>query len=270
MGQWNDQRLALLSHFVIQAMPVQKTPAIVIRIHPLGEYDRIVTFYTAHFGKVRAVGRGARRPRSRLGGSLELLNHGTLVYFERPNKDLHVINDFDVTTAFDGIKADFERTSYACYLAELVNAIEPSESVNQSVFQLLKSSFEGLAQVDDVPLFTRAFELHLLELAGFAPQLTHCVDCRKPIPNVPKAVFSSNLGGLLCADCADRDARAVTISRGSCELMKQLQKSDFDRLHRFRASTLNHRELKRVLVEFISYHTERSLKSLAFIEEVGV
>ena len=105
-------------------MPVQKTHAIVIRSYPLGEFDKIIIFYTADFGKVRAVARGVKRPKSRFGGSLELLNCGSLVFFERPNKDLQIVNDFDLIDAFDGIKADFDRTIYGCYLAELVDAIE--------------------------------------------------------------------------------------------------------------------------------------------------
>ena len=40
-------------------MPVRETEAMVIRSHPLGESDRIVTFLTRAAGKVRAVAKGA-------------------------------------------------------------------------------------------------------------------------------------------------------------------------------------------------------------------
>ena len=249
-------------------MPVQKTQAIVIRSFPLGEFDKIITFYTADFGKVRAVARSIRRPKSRFGGSLELLNLGTLVFFERPNKDLHAINDFDLIDAFDGIKADFDRTTYGCYLAELVDATEfAGQAVDQSVFHLLRYGFETLTQIGDVPLLARAFELQFLGLAGYAPQLWRCVVCAEAFHG-PTVSFSSRLGGLLCANCEGQDAKVSTISRGSCELMKQLQKLDLSYLSRFRASNLNHRELKFFLSNFISYHTERTLKSLKFLEDI--
>ena len=248
-------------------MPVQKTSAIVIRFFPLGEFDKIITFYTADFGKIRAVARGVRRPKSRFGGSLELLNYGTLVFFERPNKDLQIINDFDLIDPFDGIKADFDRTTYGCYLAELVDAIESDHSMNQRIFHLLRRAFETLAQIDDIPLFARAFELQLLGLGGYAPQLSRCVSCSDAFRG-STLHFSSRLGGLLCVECAGQDANAMSIARGSCELMKQLQKSGLSRLGRLRASSLNHRELKFVLSTFISYHTERSLKSLEFIKNL--
>jgi len=259
-----------IHHFVVPfyyQMPVQKTHAIVIRTFPLGEFDKIITFYTADFGKVRAVARSIRRPKSRFGGSLELLNYGTLLFFERPNRDLQIVNNFDLIDAFDGIKADFDRTVYGCYLAELIDAIESERSINRNVFELLRGAFDTLGDVHDITLLARAFELKFLDLTGYAPQLSHCVVCASPVLN-PTLLFSSRLGGLLCTGCADKDTNAVPIVRGSCELMKQIRKSDLRYLTRLRASDRNHRELKSVLSSFISYHTERTLKSLKLIENL--
>ena len=126
-----------------------------------------------------------------------------------------------------------------------------------------------MTHVDDIALFARTFELQLLGLAGFSPQLSHCVACTHAFQD-PSLHFSSRLGGILCMRCRDRDASAISISRGSCQLMQQLQKSSLSRLGRFRASNLNHRELKFVLATFISYHIERDLKSLKFIDNVNI
>ncbi len=246
-------------------MPVQKTRAIVIRTYPLGEYDKIIVFYTADFGKVRAVARGVKRPKSRFGGSLELMNFGSLLFFERPNKDLHIVNDFDLIDAFDGIKEDFDRTTYGFYLAELVDTVESDQSVDQKTFSLLQQGFSLLALNDDSALLARAFEIKLLDTAGFAPQLSCCVSCTSLLSNATLR-FSPSLGGLLCTNCEYQDGNALPLARGSCELMKHLRKCDLTQLNRVRASKFNHRQLQSVLSSFISYHTERTLKSLALIE----
>lgn len=251
----------------IGKMPVQKTHAIVIRSFSLGEYDKIITLYTANFGKVRAVARGSRRPKNRFGGSLELFNCGMLVFFERPHKDLQIINNFDLIDTFDDIKADFDRTAYACYLAELVDSIESEHSADENIFNLLRYAFNTLGDVADLRLFARAFELKFLDLAGYAPQLSYCVVCDLPTEHHPLH-FSPRLGGLLCGECLGMDTDARTIVRGSCELMKHLRKSDLADLNRLRASERNHSEIKLVLSRFIAYHTERTLKSLAFIENI--
>ena len=73
---------------------------------------------------------------------------------------------------------------------------------------------------------------------------------------------------MLCGDCKNRDGAAFTIAPGSCELLKMLRQSEWERFNRIRASIRNHQELKRVLGNFIEHYTERNLKSLRFIENV--
>ncbi len=249
-------------------MPIQKTDAIVIRSYPFGEHHKIIIFYTSDFGKVRTAAYGVRGPKSRFGGSLELLNHGTLVFSERPNKDLRTVQEFDLIDAFDGVKEDFERTTYGCYLAELVNAIESDQTANRGVFRLLQHGFDGLSRVDDIALLARGFELKLLDIAGFAPQLSQCVACSSQ-PSGAALRFSTRLGGLLCENCEHHDSSAPQLARGSCELMKYLRTCDLARLDRVQASKLNHRQLRLALSRFISYHTELTLKSLELIEDLN-
>jgi GTP-binding protein Era len=67
-------------------VPLHSTEAIVIGGHDLAEADRIVVFYTNAAGKVRVVAQGARRLRSRFGGSLQLFTEGRLVYFGDPTR----------------------------------------------------------------------------------------------------------------------------------------------------------------------------------------
>ncbi len=258
-------------------MPAQKTQAIVIRAFPLREAHKIITFYTPDYGKVKAVAYGVKSPKSKLSGSLELLNHGMLLFNYRENKDLQSLTGFDLIEGFDGIRTDLTRITYGCYLAELVDAIASEGDANPKVFELLRSTYYFLADTDDVPLLARAFEIKFLDLVGYAPQLSQCANCGSivtpsPLQNSQSLVlvmlFSVQHGGLLCGRCQHRDTSAFSIAPGSCELLKNLRKSEFSKLSRIRASERNHRELKLILGSFIQYHTERSLKSLKFIESV--
>ena len=257
-------------------MPAQKTQAIVIRAFPLREAHKIITFYTPDFGKVKAVAYGVKSPKSRLSGSLELLNHGMLLFNYRENRDLQSLSGFDLIEGFDGIRTDFARITYGCYLAELVDAIASEGDANPDIFELLRRTYQFLTDTDDVPLLARVFEIKFLDLAGYGPQLSQCAHCgtvvnAPPVKNTQGAsviLFSVRHGGLLCGNCQHRDISGFSIAPGSCELLKTLRKSELSKLSRIRASTRNHRELKLVLGSFIQYHTERSLKSLKFIESV--
>ncbi len=257
-------------------MPLQKTQAIVIRTFPLRESHKIITFYTPDFGKVKAVAYGVKSPKSKLSGSLELLNHGMLLFNYRENRDLQNLTGFDLIEGFDGIRTDFARITYGCYLAELVDAIASEGDANPEIFDLLRNTYQFLTDTDYVALLARVFEIKFLDLAGYAPQLSQCANCgavvtASPVKNTqstPMMFFSVRHGGLLCGDCQHRDTSAFSIAPGSCELLKTLRQSELDKLSRIRASTRNQRELKLVLSSFIQYHTERNLKSLKFIESV--
>ena len=253
-------------------MAAQKTEAIVIRTFPLKEFHKIITFYTPDFGKVKAVAYGVKSPKSKLGGSLELLNHGTLLFQHRENRELQNITDFNLINGFDAIRADFTRITYGCYFAELVDSIASEGITSPEIFDLLRITYQFLAHADDVPLLARGFEIKFIDCAGYAPELSRCVHCGLDVQGATAdrfgIAFSIRYGGVLCTDCKNRDGAAFTIAPGSCELLKMLRKSEWEQFNRIRASTRNHQELKRVLGSFIEYHTERSLKSLRFIENV--
>jgi len=46
-----------------------RAEAIVLKTHDFGEADRILTLLTRHFGKVRVVAKGIRKPLARLAGT---------------------------------------------------------------------------------------------------------------------------------------------------------------------------------------------------------
>ena len=253
-------------------MAAQKTQAIVIRTFPLQEFHKIITFYTPDFGKVKAVAYGVKSPKSRLSGSLELLNHGTLLFQHRENRELQNITDFNLIDGFDAIRSDFTRITYGCYFAELVDSIASEGIASPEIFNLLHTTYQALVHADDVPLLARGFEIKFLDCAGYGPELSRCVHCSSVVKGAPTVkfgiAFSVRYGGVLCSECKNRDGAAFTIAPGSCELLKVLRKSESERFKRIRASTRNHQELKRLLGSFIEYHTERTLKSLKFIESV--
>ena len=260
-------------------MAAQRTQAIVIRTFPLQEFHKIITFYTPDFGKVKAIAYGVKSPRSRLSGSLELLNHGTLLFQHRENRELQNITDFNLIDGFDAMRSDFTRITYGCYFAELVDSIASEGLASPEIFDLLHTAYQFLAYTEDVPLLARRFEIKFLDCAGYGPELSICVHCSSTgtdilpgelggVINRFGIAFSVRYGGVLCGNCQHRDGAAFTITPGSCALLKTLRISEWERLNRIRASPRNHKELKRVLGNFIEHYTERDLKSIRFIENV--
>ena len=102
-------------------MPVFRTHAIVIRSIPYGESDRIVTFLTENFGKVKGIAKGARRSRRRFQNALSLFSHIRLIFFDREGMGLVRVNSCDILNSFPKIRDHLQRIYYGEYFLELVN-----------------------------------------------------------------------------------------------------------------------------------------------------
>ena len=253
-------------------MAVQKTKAIVIGHHPLGESDRIIVFHTEDFGNLRAVARGVRKVKNRLCGKLEILICGGLVFYERPGKDLHVINSFDIIESFQVLREDLMKMAYCSYLAELVQRTDSSGDPDSDTFELLLDVMFMMKTTDDPEMLARVFDIRFLTSAGLSPQLDSCLGCSCDIGGATSLVFSVARGGILCGECKDTGGRdsAFPISRGTVELMKRMQRTPLELIPRLRILENNRRELKKILRNFISFHLDvgrlRSLDFLASIE----
>jgi len=254
-------------------LPVQKTKAIVLGHHPLGEADRIVAFHTEDFGNIRAVARGARKIKNRLCGRLEILTCGDLVFYERPGKDLHVVNSFDIIESFQILREDLIKMAYCSYLAELVQRIESSDDPNSDTFGLMLDIMLMMKTTDDPEMLARVFEMRLLTSAGFSPQLDVCLKCSRDIDGVNSPGFSVAEGGIICSECVGKGRliQVFPISRGTLELMKRMQRAPLELISRLKILDNNRRELKKTLRSFISFHIDvgrmRSLDFLASIED---
>jgi len=196
-------------------MSLHSTDAIVIGGHDLSEADRIVVFYTQSGGKVRAVAEGARRLRSRFGGSLQLFSRGQLVYFERPNRTLHKVNEFGVVRSHHLLREDLDRIVLASAAVEAVAVGVEEAEASPELFQLLADALDLLESSPRPALVMQGYILHLLRLLGFLPELAECVRCRGPVA-AADACLSPSQGGLLCGRC--RPAVSDTIPGSAAAL----------------------------------------------------
>jgi len=121
---------------MVMARPrVYKTEAIVLKRINLGEADNIITLYTPNFGKIRAVAKGVRRPKSKLGGHLDLLTQSALLLAQGQNLD--IITQAQSIESFLTLKSDIKRISCAFYIAELVDQFTVEHVENYPIYRLL-------------------------------------------------------------------------------------------------------------------------------------
>ncbi|MFH1169503.1 MAG: DNA repair protein RecO [Chloroflexota bacterium] len=241
-----------------------QTEAVIIKKTRLGEADSIFTLYTPHLGKIQGFARSVRKPKSKLAGHLELLTYSTVSLAR--GKNLDTITGSQTINSFLPLKSDLWLTSCALYATELLNQFTADDIENFSLFQLLLDTLERLCQAGNKELALRYFELHLLELVGYRPQLRECVSCHQTLQPAVN-YFSPSTGGMLCPDCSRKQNAAVyPLSINAQKVLRLLQSSDYHTASRLKLAPELSAELESVMGHYLRYLLEREVKSAAWMD----
>lgn len=182
-------------------MQLFQTDGIVLKSHNLAESDRIVVLYTKQSGFIRGVAHGARRLKSKFGGSLEPFTLIAIAYSEKEGRDLVTISSTDIKHSLFGQASRPELLSAFGYLANLMERFSPPHEPNERLFRLLTALTEALGRSEcDIEGATRYFEIWLLKLSGFLPDLRKCFRCNSQLGVT--AVFQDSELRLFCFNCS--------------------------------------------------------------------
>ncbi|MFH1008371.1 MAG: DNA repair protein RecO [Candidatus Latescibacterota bacterium] len=252
-------------------MALARTEAVVLKGTKWSETSRIVTLYTLGFGKTRVVAKGARRPKSQFGASLEPITHSAVVFYRREGGDLHTLSQSDLIGSFPQIKSDMTTLGYASAACELTDRLISGEEPNRPLFRTLLETLGGIEEsaVGDAEKFFWRYQLQLSALLGYRPEFGCCAHCKAPLSGIQVA-FNFALGGTICARCASEGDRSPSIHMGTAKFLFQLQRARPDRVRTLKSLPWLADEIRPLLAKFLSTHTEdhRGLRSLDFLEQV--
>ena len=232
-------------------MGLVKTMAVVLNSRRWGEADRIVTFYTEKHGKIRGIARGARRPKSRLGGPLEPFGVVDLTLFEKSPATLARISQADLVKSFAKLRGDLTVMAAAACMVNMVKAITADRDPNLHIFNTLLGGLQSLEDEGDPALCSLVFQVQVLGQTGFRPQTDHCTGCTSEI-DPTSAQFSPRSGGLVCHACRGkiRD-RCFPMSPGSLAFIQQARRLPFPTVARLRAAGQIRREVEDVIESYV-------------------
>ena len=252
-------------------MSLCKTEAIVLRTHNFSESSKIVTLYTQTYGKCKVVAKGARRPKSRLRGHLETASHIMAVFYKKDGRELHTLSQSEIITAFHDMQFDPERFALINALCELLDRLTPLESESRAIFSLVLESLKVIetARKEKFNALLWFFELRLLGLLGFRPELHSCVGCRGEVGG-RGAGLSLVRGGVLCTRCAVNDEEAYRLAPESLALLRHLQRIRAESITRVKISQKAATEIDNLLHAFLKYHTDdpRDIQSLRILSSI--
>ncbi len=166
-----------------------------------GEADRILHLYSNSRGRIGAIAKGARKPRSRFGGRLEPFFRLDLVLHEG-RSDLLTVTSATTVDGYPRLRSSGAALTAAARgcdaMLRLLDSVEPNLPAYNLLcryLSLLDDSGEERATALETAL---SFRLKLALVAGFSPELASCARCGEADRLIG---FSGAAGGVVCAGC---------------------------------------------------------------------
>ena len=183
-------------------MAVTETEALVLRTYNLAEADKIVVCLTRNAGLVRGVAKGSRRIKNRFGAALEPFTLLNITYYEKENQELVSMRQVEILKSHFNLSRDPEVLSGFAYMGDLIVEFSPPHQRNDKLFRMINACLSAVAQgPQDLQLILRYFEVWILRLEGFLPDLRCCAECGRAFSEESGVLLSRELG-LLCPNCA--------------------------------------------------------------------
>jgi DNA repair protein RecO (recombination protein O) len=240
-------------------VPLYRDEAVVLRVHKLGEADRIITMLSRRHGKVRAVGKGVRRTSSRFGARLEPGSHIDVQF--HTGRTLDIVTQTESLGAYGAsLAGDYPRWTAASAICETTDRLTDEGEPALRLYLLVVGALRALvAREHDSGLVLDAFLIRAMSNAGWEPALDECAKCSAPGPH---AAFNVAAGGSVCDAC--RPPGSTRPDRDTLTLMAALLRGDWDRAD---ASTpAQRREASGLVAAHLQWHLERGLRSLPLVD----
>jgi len=192
-------------------MPADKTLALVIRTIPFGETSSVVALFCREFGKLRALAKGAWRPKSSFDGGLDLLSMNQVLVLRKSSGGLDLLTEASLESRFR-VGTSLAAVLGGLHVAELLDVLTADADPQPELFDVAHATLRRLSdwRGDESSLagILLSTELAILRIVGHAPETSLCVECRGPLPSSGRTAFGMLEGGTLCPECR-RGRRAV-------------------------------------------------------------
>jgi DNA repair protein RecO (recombination protein O) len=250
------------------ASPTYSATGLVVKRTRLGESDLICTFLTHDGSQIRAVAKGARKPSSPFSSRLELLCIVEALFAKGRNLD--VVKEVRLVEGHPRLRTDFERSSAASVMAELIARATDVGTETPNLFAMTAKALSTMeADSDTDPkVIAIAQLLKALALLGFRPSFATCVGCGidlTGIANLGGGVrFSYTEGGVLCPGCASQHD-CVSVDPRVIEWGQALLYSTFDDIVRMDVPQSVVTGLLRLIQQWVRTQLSFDLRSLDFL-----
>jgi len=194
---------------------LNKWEGIVLRTMPYGESHKIVTLFSREVGKVTAMARGAKKPRSKLAAVTQPFTHGSFLI--RQGRGMGTLSQGEQIESMRFIREDLEATAYASYVVEIVDKLTEDNQLVHGVYDLLYDALRAINDGYDPEAISLFVEWKMLPVGGIHPILHECANCRA---TEGEFAFSFKVIGFLCHRCFSSDRYLIKITPTQLKLIR--------------------------------------------------
>jgi DNA repair protein RecO (recombination protein O) len=242
-------------------LPSYRDEGVVLKTTKLGEADKIVTILTKEHGKIRAVGKGIRRTKSRFGARLEPFMRDDLLLATGRTFDI-VSQCVCLSPYAQTITQDYDAFISANTIVETADKLvgtehEPVRGQYLLVISALNALARRLHAAVDI---SNSYVMRALSLAGWSPRLDSCVVCGS---GEGLHWFSVPLGGCMCDK--DRTPDALPLSVEEIAAVQALLGGDWKVLDGLETG-FNRQKINHLVEDWGEYYLERPLRSMRLVD----
>ena len=241
------------------------TKGLILRETQYKDNDKLLDVLTGDMGRITVKARGVRRKNSPLRSGCQLLCYSELTLFEK--NGFYTVNEAEPLEMFMGLRTDIELLALGSYFAQLLSCVSDQDRVSPELLSLGLNSLYALDQLKKQQVLVKAvFELRLMALAGYDPELSGCAACGEE----GSRFFCFQEGGLLCEDCRRNlpGQDGVELSQGVLDAMEHILHCPAKRLFSFTLPEKQLKELGSVTERYLLCQLDQSFYALDFYKRL--
>lgn len=190
------------------------------------ENDKILHALSRTMGKIQLLSKGSKKNNSHLINASQLFAYSKCSMTK--SRDMYIITSAELIDSFYNLKNNMDAFYHGSYILELISYVAQENEYDCRIFDMTVAVLSRLsAMTKDFEKLTAAYELKLISMLGYKPNLKHCLSCGKEIK--ADSEFSIKEGGLFCHECVNYGS-GINVTYGEILTMERILKSKFENI----------------------------------------
>lgn len=245
------------------------TNGLIIKEYIVGESDKYITLFTKDLGKVQVIAHRAKKSERGLASATQLFTYGSFII--SIYKETYKLIGAEVLSSFFAIRQDLNALSYAAYITEFIDGVTEEGLSSKDILEISIMTLLALEKkLVPFKLVRRIFEVKMLSVLGFMPQLYKCTNCNQMLEEDAHKCyfFSVTSGGLVCKECIHDYDDHLSLSYSTLYTLRYIIDVPIKKLYSFKISDKIQDELDALCNQYVDYYLDKKFKTLGFIEKL--